>query len=335
MARGVTLLVVIAALCAGWYFAWNWGARELDRRADLAVQDISEAGGRLECKDRHIEGFPFRIGVYCTTIEFAPPGGGAYSAGQLRSAAQFYAPGHVIAELDGPAQLQLPNGSRFELGWENFRSSLRAGLSGISATSLELRQPVLSEGKGTQGEQVLASAEDAQLHLRRTPQDEKALDLAFSVQAMRDDKERFPAFSLAADTRIDALAGQLKPGFDLSAYIRENGISGEARQIVLEPRAGGRMVLSGPFTIGADGLLDAQVRIEANSISSLGAFFIALFPDDSETISNIAGLLSSMEPSGTTDGAAATGKSATITLTIRRGAVSFGLIGLGKLPPLF
>ncbi len=333
MARVAALLVVIVALGTGWYFAWNWGAGELDRRADLAAQRISDAGGRLECTDRRIEGFPFRIGVHCTAIEFAPPGGGAYSAGALRSAAQFYAPNRIIAELDGPAQLQLPNGSRFELGWENFRSSLRAGLSGITAASLEVRQPVLSEGKGTQGEQVLARAGDAQVHLRRTPEDEKAVDLAFSVQAMRDDKERFPAFSLAADTRIDALADELKPGFDLDAHVRKNGISGEARNIVLEPEAGGRMVLSGPFTIGADGLVDAQLRIEAGSIPSLGAFFTALFPQDSDTIANIANLLSSLESPASTDNVS--GKSATVTLTVRRGALSFGLIGLGRLPPLF
>jgi hypothetical protein len=182
---------------------------------------------------------------------------------------------------------------------------------------------------------VLARAEDAQVHLRRTPQDDKALDLAFSVQAMRDDKERFPAFSLAADTRIDALAYELKPGFDLDAHVRKNGISGEARQIVLEPQAGGRMVLSGPIKIGADGLVDGQLRIEASQIASLGAFFTALFPQDSDTIANIANLLSSLETPVAENGDAATGRSATVTLTIRRGAVSFGLIGLGRLPPLF
>jgi hypothetical protein len=335
MARVGGLLFFIVALGAGWYFAWNWGARELDRRATLATQDIADAGGRLDCTDRRVEGFPFRIGIYCTTIEFAPPGGGAYSAGELRSAAQFYAPGHVVAELDGPAQVQLPNGSRFEIEWENLRSSLRAGLSGVSDVSLEMHQPVLSEGRGTQGEQVLARSDDIQLHARRSQEGSAALDLAFSTQAMRDDKERFPAFSLASDIRLDALADKLRPGFDFEAHVRKNGLSGEARNIVLEPQAGGRMVLSGLVTVGADGLLDAQLRIEASEIASLGAFFTALFPRDSEMIANIANLLSSLESPAAANGETGSGKSATVTLTIRRGAVSFGLIGLGKLPPLF
>jgi hypothetical protein len=339
MARVGGLLVLILALGAGWHFAWNWGAGELDRRATLLTQRLAEDGARLECNDRRIEGFPFRIGVYCTTIEFAPPGGGAFSAGELRSAAQFYNPGHVVAELDGPALVQLPNGMRFQAEWENLRSSLRAGLSGISAVSLELRQPVLSEGKGTRGEQVLARSDEIQVHARRSQEDPAALDTALSTQAMRDDKERFPAFSLASDIRLDALADALRQGFDLEAHVRESGISGEARNVVLEPSAGGRMVFSGPFKIGADGLIDAKFRIEANEIASLGTFFAALFPRSSDAIDNIAFLLSSIGPSSTganaDAGSPATGNSATITLTIQRGTVSLGLISLGTLPPLF
>ncbi|HSO48140.1 MAG TPA: DUF2125 domain-containing protein, partial [Rhizobiaceae bacterium] len=147
MARLAILITVIAAIGAGWYTAWNWGAGEIDRQADKAIAGIASQGGRLDCRDRAVAGFPFRIGVSCSAVEFAPPGGGAFSASNFRSAAQFYDPGKVVGELDGPALIQLPDGRRFELNWEVLRSSLRANLDSINALSVELRQPVLSEGR--------------------------------------------------------------------------------------------------------------------------------------------------------------------------------------------
>lgn len=330
MLRFGGLILAMAALAAGWYFAWNRGAAELNRQADLAVARVAEEGGRLECKDRHIEGFPFRIGIFCSAFEFAPPGGGAFSASSLRSAAQFYNPGHIISELDGPAQVQLADGRRFELAWENLRTSLRANLEGANAISLEIRQAVLSEGRGTAGEQTLARSDDLHVHARRSPQDAATLDLAVSLSEMRDDKERFPVFSFSGDASFSGLAERIAAGDDLAAFIRDNGLSGEARSLVLEPAEGGRLVLSGPFKIAPDGLLDAEIRIEATRVAALGAFFTALFPQESETIGNIAGLLGSID-----SGDAGAEKPRSVTLTISRGRISIGLIPAGSVPPLF
>jgi hypothetical protein len=330
MLRFGGLILVIAALAAGWYFAWNRGAAELNRHADIAIARIGAEGGRLECMDRHIEGFPFRIGIFCSAFEFAPPGGGAFSASKLRSAAQFYNPGHVISELDGPAQVQLPDGTRFELGWEALRSSIRANLDGMNALSFELRQPVLSEGRGTAGEQTLARSDDVQVHARRSPQDAATLDLAVSLSAVRDDKERFPGFSFSGDASFNSLADQITAGGDLAAFIRDSGLSGEARSLVLEPAEGGRLVLSGPFKVDRDGLLTGEIRIEATRVAALGAFFTALFPQESETIANIAGLLGSLD-----SGDAGADKPRSVTLTVSRGRISIGLIPAGSIPPLF
>jgi hypothetical protein len=330
MIRFLALIGVIAALGAGWHFAWNKGAAELDRRADLAVARIAEDGGRLECANRHIEGFPFRIGIYCTAFEYAPPGGGAFSAGNLRSAAQFYAPGRIVAELDGPAEIQLADGRRFELGWELLRSSLRANLDGVGALSIELRQPALSEGRGTAGEQVLARSDELQIHARRSPQETADLDLASTITAMRDDQERFPAFSFSGDLTLKQMADRLQSGGGIVEFVRANGVSGEARSLVLEPADGGRLALSGPFTITPDGLLDAEIRIEADRIASLGAFFTALMPQQAETIANIAGLLGALETGGTSPQSPRS-----LTLTVNRGRISIGLIPAGRVPPLF
>jgi hypothetical protein len=333
MGRAAVLILVLAAIAGGWYAAWNWGAREVDRQADALAARIASDGGRLECPDRRIGGFPFRIGVFCSAVEFAPPGGGAFSASNLRTAAQFYSPGRIVGELDGPALLQLPDGRRFELGWEILRSSLHANLDGVNALSLELRQPVLSEGRGTTGEQELARSDEAQFHARRSPQDGEALDLAVSWQMLRDEQARFPAFSLAGDARLDAIADRIAAGRNPLDILRTDGLSGEARSIVLVPADGGRLAISGPFKIAADGLLDGEFTLEATKIASLGAFFTAFAPAEAETIANVTGLLSALErPGGDGEGEQ---KPVSFTLYIARGTVSFGVIPVGEIPPLF
>lgn len=332
MARLAILIAAIAAIGAGWYTAWNWGADEIDRQAGKAIAGIASQGGRLDCRDRTVAGFPFRIGVSCSAVEFAPPGGGAVSASSFRSAAQFYDPGKVVGEMDGPALIQLPDGRRFELNWEVLRSSLRANLDSINALSVELRQPVLSEGRDTAGEQVLARSDEAQFHARRSPQDNNALDIALSAQALRDDQERFPGFSLAVEARLDAIADKIAAGGNPLAILRREGLSGEASKVEIAPSEGGRLTLSGPFTVAPDGLLDGEITVTAERIAALGAFFTALAPGEAEMIGNVAGLLSSLETGSSGEGA---GKTASIKLTIVRGNVSLGLIPVGELPPLF
>ncbi|HSO46891.1 MAG TPA: DUF2125 domain-containing protein, partial [Rhizobiaceae bacterium] len=221
---------------------------------------------------------------------------------------------------------------RFELNWEVLRSSLRANLDSINAFSVELRQPVLSEGRGTAGEQVLARSEEAQLHARRSPQDRNSLDLAMSAQAFRDDQQRFPGFSLAAEARLDAIADRIASGRNPLEILRRDGLSGEAGKLEIAPSDGGRLTLSGPFTVAPDGLLDGEITITAERIAALGAFFTALVPGEAEMIRNVAGLLSSLETGGGGEGA---GRTASIKLTIVRGRVSLGLIPVGELPPRF
>jgi hypothetical protein len=333
MARLASILVLIGLLTTGWFYTWQWGAGELQRRIAGIENRVKSDGGSLECVNRRVEGFPFRIGVFCDGVEFSQPDGGAFSVMALRSAAQFYDPGHLVAEIDGPASVQLPDATRFLLGWDLLRASVRLDLSGFSAFSVELRRPALSEGTQGEGARKLASGEAMEIHARKSPANAESIDVAIRLDKLSDAMNRYPGLSLEGDVELSGLASRLRPGFDIVEFIRENGIAGAARKVILSPDSGGRLALSGPFSVTQDGLLEGQIRIEASDLPGLGAFFLRLFPERAEAINNAVSLISAIVP----DAGEAPGKDAapSFTLTIRRGQVSLGLIPLGKMPSLF
>jgi hypothetical protein len=332
MARLILILLAIAAIAAGWSYAWFWGAGELSARADNMVRKYAENGGRFECSNRRIEGFPFRIGIFCDGVSLAPSEGGGFDAQALRTAAQFYDPGHVVGELDGPGLLQLPDGRRFNLQWENLRASARLGLSGPYALSAELRRFLLAEGSGGTAESELAGADRLELHARKSSGSANDLDVAVLIAAFADPLERIPGLSLEADLTVEEIAEKLDLGFDPMNYIRENGLSAVARSIVLSPEDGGRLVLSGPFRISRAGLASGEIRIEATNLPLLGAFFMRLLPERRDLVGNIVSLLSAIVPEK--GGESGPGKPISLTLTINEGSVSIGLIPVGDLPPL-
>ena len=97
------LAVFLMALGVGWYYAWTHGARLLDNEVSALIRNSNDAGREIECANRRVEGFPFRVGIFCDTVSaYAVRDGISIRTGALRSAAQFYAPNSLIAEMDGP-----------------------------------------------------------------------------------------------------------------------------------------------------------------------------------------------------------------------------------------
>jgi hypothetical protein len=332
MARILIILAAIAMIVAGWSYAWFRGADEISTRTYSLVERLTEAGNRFECTNRRIEGFPFRIGIHCDRIAVAPSEGGSFEAQAVRSAAQFYNPGHIVGELDGPALLQLPDGRRFELQWENLRTSLRLGLSGPKALSVELRQPSLAVRSAETAGSQMARSTLMEFHARKAPSSDENLDVALRFADLSDPTGRIPGLSLDADLTVDAVAGKIGIGFDPIAHIRENGLSGNARSIILTPSEGGRLVLSGPFSISPAGVVSGEIRLEATDLAKLGAFFTQLVPERRELVGNVVSLLSAIVPES---GKEAAGQPTSLTLKIRDGVMSIGLIPVAELPPVF
>jgi hypothetical protein len=326
--RAIGFVALLLALGFGWSWAWNRVAERVATETDRRIEALSRQGREIDCPGRSISGFPFRIEIRCesTGIE-VPAAGFSAKAGQLRTAAQIYNPGHLIAEIDGPALVESGSAQPLRLDWEAMRLSLNANLDGLQRFSAQARAASVSDG-WSDPPQVLARAANAEAHARpaSAPDGKPAADLALTLEeAVIVGEAQLPPFSLAGDARIDmdpkALAAMRRPG-DLR---RAGGLAGELRLLQLQPKAGGSLSLSGPFQIDARGLLTGRFRVSASEAAGLVEFARAVFPQAADELGAALVVLQ----------AAAGGGSANVTLDVDRGEMRAGFIRLGRIPPLF
>ena len=126
---GVLIVLVIAVYSVGWYFA----AEFLKNRILTFFGGGNPAGVTASCEDATMGGYPFRFRLNCSRLAFDDHFQGvAASFGPVRAAAQIYNPGHVVWEMDGPAEIRSALGFNTALDWTNMQSSFRIGLSGLS-----------------------------------------------------------------------------------------------------------------------------------------------------------------------------------------------------------
>lgn len=334
MIRVGALAVAVLAIGLGWNFAWQRGAAFIDGRLAELIARSNDAGREFECTGRRIEGYPFRIGVFCDAVSLYDGNNDIrLDTGALRSAAQFYKPGQLIAEIDAPLAATLPDGTRLAADWRILRSSIRASLGGLARLSAETGELRLSDAAGG----FIADVAKAELHLRPSGDStgsggqDNSLDLAFDAGGFALSRRGLPDLTMsriAVDLRLDDIVEHLQPGFMPQAHLHEYGLTGLIRSAQLEPEGGGRIEVSGPFRIDPDGRMSAQATVGARDFAALTAFFGKAFPGSPETMERLeqaAMFLAAMGSAGRRS----------LTLTIERGVVRAGPIRIGEIEPLF
>lgn len=127
---GGGVLLAIALYTGGWFYA----ASALKTTVLKAIAPGGEAGVSGECSDIEFRGYPFRIGLFCSRIDVDDNVNGVSATfGALRSAAQVYAPGNIVWELDSPAEIRTGNGLSISAQWTNLQSSLATRLRASTA----------------------------------------------------------------------------------------------------------------------------------------------------------------------------------------------------------
>ena len=133
---GVFIVLFIAVYSVAWYFA----AEYLRRQIVAFFEGGNPAAITANCEQPSIGGYPFRFRLNCDRLSLDDNYQGiSASFGAVRAAAQIYAPGHVVWELDGPAEIRSALGFNSTIEWEDLRSSFNATLSGLQRSSLEIR----------------------------------------------------------------------------------------------------------------------------------------------------------------------------------------------------
>jgi hypothetical protein len=321
------LATVVAAGAVAWTLVWRGAAGRLRQETETLLI----VRGGAQCENLATGGFPFRIGIFCDRIAAngqagATLGDWRIASGAMRSAAQFYNPGHVIAEFDAPLEFESSRLPALRGEWTTARASLRAGFTGLKRLSVELRDPALL----LFGSRRIAAAASMQGHARpaRNPVDG---DLAFAI----DDAQiapgvEVPAFDLAGDLTIRDFASYFAGQGDVPERIRERlqerGIAGEVRGLEFAPASGGRLHLAGSFAVGADGVTNARLKVDVEDAAAIAAFFVPLVKnvEARNTAERIAAALALL-PAGATG----------IDLVVENGQLRLGAFSLGRVPRLF
>ena len=316
--RRILWLGVFVVLLAGGYSAgWFYLADRLEERTMAAMAEIGRDGVMADCVDPTARGYPFRIGLFCDRVAYADASEGvALSAGAFRSAGQIYDPMRLVAELDGPARVDLPRTQPLAVDWAGLRASVR--LAEPLPERISVEGTAVSVGLAS-GAAALAQIQALETHMRPNAGD---LDFAGSFDGLTLDPE------LIGGRALPPLSGRtdlsIADGVALVATRPESlrGQSGVIRTLSLSSGDDAGMTVSGPFSIDEDGLLDADLKVTVRNPERLSAILAEAFPEHRDQIvASFAGL-------------AALGDEPTMPLKIVRGEASLGFIPLGDIPPL-
>lgn len=314
------LAVFIVIVIGGYSAAWFFVASKLESLTGSALTRASRDGRTVECTNPEARGFPFRLGLFCDGISFSDSKQGiAASAASFRSAAQIYNPFHVVAELDGPAKVSAPQLGDIGLNWRNLRSSIVFSLDFPDRISNEVDDLAVDGRIGTLAAGHLLDADHGESHMRRNGDD---VDLAGSFSGARI------ATALTKGLQLPPLAGQadltIANGVDLlrSRDRSLRGRSGTIRTLELSTADDTGIALAGPFSVGPDGFVDADLTVTVRKPKALAEQLAQIFPEKADQIKMSFTSL------------AALGDNFSMPLKVARGKATLGFIPLGEMPPL-
>ncbi|WP_182085139.1 DUF2125 domain-containing protein [Aureimonas sp. ME7] len=317
------LVIVLAAALTG---AWYYLAGELDRRVASALDASAGGGTAITCDNHAVFGYPFRIGLRCDAVGVdAPQNGIRLSGGSLRTAAQVYAPSHIVAELAGPLRVSAPDLPPLDVNWSLAQASTSLWTQGLERVSIAVDAPVVSVVAEAGALTPLARSDRLEAHAR---QNGAALDFAFSdaaVVATIPALGEIPAFDLSADLTVDGAAGWLRdgvPGGQIGPALR--GEAGVVRSLRLQSSVGAVLEISGPYRVAETGEVSGDFRVGVENPQAIAALVAALVPGSAGIASTVAGGigLAGREENGRT----------ILDIQVRDGEARLGFIPLGRLP---
>ncbi|MGR6468249.1 DUF2125 domain-containing protein [Rhizobium sp. PAMB 3182] len=317
------VLVAIVLYTGGWYVA----ASQLKTRvAEFLAGSGAADGIGGQCSALDVRGYPFRIGLFCDKLAIDDSRQGLSATfGALRSAAQIYQPGHVVFELDGPAELRTTYGLFTHLEWSSLQSSFRAGLGGVSKVDLIAKDITGSVSSSLAKVSADVKSGHGEAHLRANGADLDVALLAEDVNATLADPAQkvLPPFSTSIDLTLTGKAGLLAGKERLDTVLRNS--EGQLRGLAVDLGEGRIVTASGPFSVDENGFISGRIRVEIERIQAWRDLLVSEFPEAAGQIRNVADILKSI--AGKHD-------NGTISLDIEDGAVFVSFIPIGYLPPL-
>lgn len=318
-----SIFIIPGLVTLGWY----WGADRLENLIETRISTIASTGVTVTCNNLEIRGFPFRIGLNCDNTSFDDTKRRiGFTAGELRTTAQIYKPGHVISELDGPLTVTNRH-SVVEANWQSMRASSVFDISNLSRASIEAMSINMATQLATMKELQNVSAENLQMHVR---ENENNVDIAASGVniALENAITRSPIhiddinFFITVHDNMEILKydrardSSMLYGSDMTLH-----------DLTIKGKQNAAVTASGPLSVSDQGIISGDVAITLTNIANLKSTITEVNPALSANFSNIINILSALSPSENPD-------EIQINVKIRNGMAQAGIIPLGRIPAI-
>lgn len=344
-------LALFLLIAAGWSAAWFFAANHAEREIDAWIAREARLGRIWNCGERHLAGYPFRFELKCRGPSLETRGGDPLiiTATSVEAVAQIWAPNHIIAEFQPPAQVvDRGSGKTYAATWSLLQMSGVGDLSGRpQRLSIQITEPRLEEAREAAAPAPAAGVPPSgmpvvgahlfEFHVRRTPGAAGALDSVDFAIGLKN--ARAAVLDLAGspgplDMTIQGTvtaAADLRPmpvEQRLRGWAAAGGIARLDRLALTTPSVAA--TASGVLSLDAAGLLNGKLDLAFAGFPELvaGLGRAGAIPSD---LAPIVGALAMAGRPATVEGR----KGVSFALSFAQGALRFGPLPMGFLPPLF
>ena len=318
---GGTLFVVVA-----WSVFWFIAATIVDRHVERAERIASSGGTQIDCVDRSVTGYPFRIEVRCSDTSRIADGNVLATFQKLTIASLVYNPSRVIAEVGGPMTIEAQGAPDLSLDWDLAHASARLDLGEQRLERLD-GEVVAATMKASGWPEL--TVDEFDVNVRRNPVEPADLDLALRVTGLAP-AEVGETASLALQLSLHDGAGLLDG--DADALLRRLGEAGLAATVEAATFESGSLevAMAGEVTLAADGLLDGRLDVAIAGHDEGVPYVAVVAPRAEATLEKLATDFLTFAPETTLSGR----KAKALTLTIADGVVRAGFVPIFTIPAI-
>lgn len=312
------ILLVVVLYGAALYFAAHQARVYLD-----AVVAPPGSGASGDCIRYDFAGLPVRVTAVCAAARFVDPVTGLdLATGSVRTTTYVHDPLRATFAIASPVKASLPNGTTIDTNWQNLDSDIGGDLTGITYGSVLISRIDSAVTLPSAGATFRIASDHADFHVRQNGPD---LDIASRSDGSRLETGfipvNLPTFATSLEATLDG-RGNVLSG---APIIPGEAVQGSLKRLAIDFGSNGTLAISGPFRVAENGLLSGDFTIDVENFAALQATLSKSFPQAITIIDTASILLKSLSSDG---------KTGRVTLNVREGRVSLGIIPLGTIPPL-
>jgi len=310
------IVVLFAIYSGGWYYL----ADRLKTEANQASAKLQASGIVAGCANLNVSGYPMSFTVSCDNIAYEDDGRKvAASTGSFNAVADIISPLSPVADLRGPLRTMAPGTPPLFIDWDQLQANVKVWWPLPSSVSLK------ADGLSGQTD----------------PQDDtdpvqlfSAGKAAGELQPVGQDVKYVGSFG-DLEINADAIGGRVLPALDGSGEVTlKNGVAlvavppkslrGQSVDIAKLDLSSGtaRITVSGPISVDAEGLVDANLMIKLKDPKAVAAILGGAMPEHKSEIEQGFAAIAML------------GKEPSLPLKITKGKASLGFIPLGKIKPV-